>query len=56
MTLPIKTRIEYYEDDIRRWENYLSRIDEDDLLVRDMVEQLKNAVKNLKEELENGND
>ena len=55
MALPIKTRIEYYEDDIRRWEESLNRIGGNDPLIESFIAQLKDAVKTLKEELENGN-
>ena len=41
-------KIKYYEDDIRRWEEYLGRIGEKDPHVEEMVKQLKLAVEELK--------
>lgn len=45
-TLPLKTRIEYYKDDIQRWENI------DDILFKNIVKQLREAVVILEKELE----
>ena len=47
MKLSKETKIKYYKEDITRWETYLNNISEPDILVEDLVNKLKEAIKYL---------